>query len=112
MNGEEAGEAEAGYLTDGDAAIVRMRALKPLMLEDAEHLPGMSRFALRVGKDTLGAGTCISLRTAEHFSSGQSEASRGFSYKHQKSGAAAKQLKKRKEDARKDIWGRPIEKEK
>jgi len=111
-SGEEVGEAEAGYLSEGDAAIVRMRALKPLMLEDAEHLPGMSRFALRVGKDTLGAGTCISLRTAEHFSSGQSEASRGFSYKHQKAGSAAKQLKKRKEDARKDIWGKPLEKEK
>jgi elongation factor 1-alpha len=111
-SGEASGEAETSFLIDGDAAIVRMRPLKPLILESTDILPGMSRFALRLGKDTLGAGSCISMRITERLGTTSESESRGFSYKHKKAGSGAKEMKKRKDEERRDIWGKPIEKEK
>jgi len=111
-SGEAAGPADTGFLTSGDAAMVRMRPLKPLILESAEVLPGMSRFALRLGKETLGAGSCVSLRVAERLTVASDADTKGFSYKHKKVGSGAKELKKRKDEESRDIWGKPVDKEK
>jgi elongation factor 1-alpha len=109
-SGEAAGEAETSFLVNGDAALVRLRPLKPLVIEPAEVLPGMARFALRVGRETIGAGSCVSVRPVER-KEGQAAESKGFSYKWQKVGKGAKDQKKRKDDERRDIWGKPVKKD-
>ena len=108
--GQGPDEAGTDFLVNGDAAIVRFKPLKPLVIEPSEALPGMARFALRAGRETLGAGTCISVRTVER-SAIPGQDSRGFSYKWQKVGKGAKDQKKRKDDERRDIWGKPVKKE-
>jgi elongation factor 1-alpha len=109
-SGEAAGEAETGFLVNGDAALVRLKPLKPLVIETAEILPGMARFALRVGRETIGAGSCVSVKLAEK-KEGPAAESKGFSYKWQKVGKGAKELKKRKDEDARDIWGKPVKKE-
>jgi hypothetical protein len=109
-SGEAASEADTGFLVNGDAALVRFRPLKPLVIEPAESLPGMARLALRAGRDTIGAGTCVSVRTMEKQPGAVSGESKGFSYKWQKVGKGAKDQKKRKEDESRDIWGKPVKK--
>jgi len=109
-SGEAAGEGETGFLVNGDAALVRLRPLKPLVIEPADRLPGMARFALRAGKETIGAGSCVSVRPMERREAGPGTESKGFSYKWQKTGAGAKEQKKRKDEERRDIWGKPIKK--
>jgi hypothetical protein len=83
--------------------------LKPLVIEPAEILPGMARFALRVGRETIGAGSCVSVRWQKK--EGLAVETKGFSYKWQKVGKGAKEMKKRKDDERRDIWGKPVKKE-
>jgi len=109
-SGEAAGEAETGFLVNGDAALVRLKPLKPLVIETADGLPAMARFALRVGRETIGAGSCVSVRPVE-MKEGAVAESKGFSYKWQKVGKGAKDQKKRKEDESRDIWGKPVKKE-
>ena len=109
-SGEAAAEDESDYLMKGDAALVKLKPLKPLIIESTDALPGMARFALRAGKETLGAGSCVSIRTVEKSLSLSDD--KGFSYKHQKTGKGAKDLKARKDEARRDIWGKPVKKEK
>jgi elongation factor 1-alpha len=108
--GDGTGAAGADYLMKGDAALVRLKPLKPLIIESTEILSGMARFALRAGKDTLGAGSCVSVRLAEKKLSTSDD--KGFSYKWQKVGKGAKDQKARKEGERRDIWGKPVKKEK
>ena len=110
-SGEAEGEADAGFLVKGDAALVRFRPLKPLIIESGEKLPDMARFALRAGKTTLGAGSCVSKRAAEGQGVARGEPKKkGFSYKWQKVGKAARDQKRRKNKENLDIWGRPIRK--
>ena len=109
-SGEAASEAETSFLVNGDAALVRLKPLKPLVIEPAEILPGMARFALRVGRETIGAGSCVSVHPMERMTGSAAE-SKGFSYKWQKVGKGAKEQKKRKDEERRDIWGKPVKKE-
>ena len=109
-SGEAASEAETAFLVNGDAALVRLKPLKPLVIEPAEILPGMARFALRVGRETIGAGSCVSVRQQEK-KEGLAAETKGFSYKWQKVGKGAKEMKKRKDEERRDIWGKPVKKE-
>ena len=108
-SGEEMDRSESGYLMKGDAALVRFKPLKPLIIEPGEELPGMSRFALRAGKKTQGAGSCISVTHTEKGSrTPEGKKSKGFSYKWQKTGKGAKDKKRRLDKKNRDIWGRPI----
>ncbi len=48
------------FIKNGDAAIVRLRPLKPLVIETAGTIPQMSSFAIRDAGQTVAAGRCIS----------------------------------------------------
>ena len=109
-SGEAEGEAEAGFLAKGDAALVRFKPLKPLIIESGEVLPAMARFALRAGKETIGAGSCVEVRTVEKQLTASAQPSQGFSFKWQKVGKAARDKKRKKDEENRDIWGKPIRK--
>lgn len=110
-SGDSVSEGESGYLMNGDAALVRMKPLKPLIIEPSDELPGMARFALRAGKVTMGAGSCVSVEVAlDKEKEESSGSSGGFSYKWHKTGKAARDARRRKERENRDIWGKPIRK--
>jgi len=46
-------------LRNGDAAIVRLRPVQPLVIEKNSEIPQMSRFAIRDSGVTVAAGMCI-----------------------------------------------------
>ncbi len=46
-------------LKNGDAAIVKIRPTKPLVIETQKEIPQMSRFAIRDAGSTVAAGMCI-----------------------------------------------------
>ena len=48
-------------LKNGDAAIVKVRPTKPLVIEKNSVIPHMSRFAIRDAGSTVAAGMCIDL---------------------------------------------------
>ncbi|MFO1532257.1 MAG: GTP-binding protein [Thermoplasmatota archaeon] len=105
-SGEELATAKP-YLSKGDVARVRFVPTKPVVLEGPEHGPALGRFALRVGKATVGAGSVVTVTPHEKKPGpGQSEA--GFSFKHQKTGAAARKKKEEISAKRRDIHGRPL----
>lgn len=108
-SGEAEGEAEAGFLAKGDAALVRFKPLKPLIIETGEVLPAMARFALRAGKETIGAGSCVEVRITEKQAPASAQ-SQGFSFKWQKVGKAARDRERKKDKENRDIWGKPIRK--
>jgi elongation factor 1-alpha len=110
-SGEAEGDENASFLQDGDAARVRFRPLKPLLIEPADVLPGMARFALRAGKKTVGAGSCVAVKVQEKAPAEiGGKKSPGFSYKHQKVGKAAREQKRRKEKAGRDVRGKTARK--
>jgi len=109
-SGEASSEADRAVLGDGDAALVRFRPLKPLVLEPTGRLPGMARFALRVGRETVGAGSCVSVEAAESQAHPKEGGAQAFSYKHRKTGQGARDQKARKEREARDIWGKPVRK--
>ena len=109
-SGETASEADRGFLVNGDAALVRFKPLKPLIIESTESLPGMARFALRAGKETVGAGSCVSVKPMERQTPSQAGSGPSFTYKHRKTGQGAKELKARKDREALDIWGKPVKK--
>jgi len=109
-SGEAASGEDTGFLANGDAAMVRFRPLKPLVIEPTEALPGMARFALRVGKETVGAGSCVSVRPMEKQTIPKDGGGPAFSFKHHKTGQGARDLKDRKDRESRDIWGKPVKK--
>jgi elongation factor 1-alpha len=109
-SGEAAVDEASGFLADGDAALVRFKPLKPLIIEPTDSLPGMARFALRAGKETVGAGSCVSVKPMERQTLPKDGGAPGFSYKHHKTGLGAKALKERKDREARDIWGKPVKK--
>ena len=109
-SGDAAAEPAREFLVNGDAALVRLRPLKPLVIEETGNLPGMARFALRSGKETVGAGSCMSVKVMQKQTT-PSPADRGFSFKHQKVGKGAKDLKERHDQERRDIWGKPVKRD-
>jgi len=58
--GEEITENK-DILRNGDAAIVKIKPSKPLVIEKQSEIPHMSRFAIRDGGLTVAAGMCIDL---------------------------------------------------
>lgn len=48
------------FIKNGDAAIVRLKPLKPLVIETQGTIPQMSSFAIRDAGQTVAAGRCIS----------------------------------------------------
>jgi len=109
-SGEAASDAECGFLANGDAALVRFKPLKPLIIESTDALPGMARFALRAGRDTVGAGSCVSVKPMERQALQKDGGGPAFSYKHRKTGQGARELKQRKDQESRDIWGKPVKK--
>ncbi len=49
------------FIKNGDAAIVKIRPIQPLVIEKQKDIPQMSRFAVRDSGQTVAAGMCIDL---------------------------------------------------
>jgi len=49
------------FIKNGDAAIVRIKPVQPLVIEKQKDIPQMSRFAIRDSGATVAAGMCIDL---------------------------------------------------
>ena len=49
------------FIKNGDAAIVKIKPSKPLVIEKQSEIPHMSRFAIRDAGSTVAAGMCIDL---------------------------------------------------
>jgi elongation factor 1-alpha len=49
------------FIKNGDAAIVRLRPIQPLVIEKQKEIPQLSRFAIRDSGATVAAGMCIDL---------------------------------------------------
>jgi elongation factor 1-alpha len=49
------------FIKNGDAAIVRIKPLQPLVIERQKDIPQMSRFAVRDSGQTVAAGMCIEI---------------------------------------------------
>jgi elongation factor 1-alpha len=49
------------FIKNGDAAIVRLKPLKPLVIETQKEIPQMSSFAIRDAGQTVAAGRCTAL---------------------------------------------------
>ncbi|MEW6222031.1 MAG: translation elongation factor EF-1 subunit alpha [Candidatus Hadarchaeota archaeon] len=54
-------EEKPKALRKGDAALVKISLLKPIVIERASDIPEMSRFAVRHGGQTIAAGVCVDL---------------------------------------------------
>jgi elongation factor 1-alpha len=52
-------EENPDFIKNGDAAIVTLRPLKPLVIETQKEIPQMSSFAIRDAGQTVAAGRCI-----------------------------------------------------
>jgi len=48
-------------LRNGDAAIVKLRPVQPVVIEKNSEIPQMSRFAIRDSGSTVGAGMCMDI---------------------------------------------------
>lgn len=46
-------------LKNGDAAIIKVKPSKPLVIEKQSEIPHMARFAIRDAGNTVAAGMCI-----------------------------------------------------
>ena len=49
------------FIKNGDAAIIRVKPMQPLVIEKTSEIPQMSRFAVRDSGATVAAGMCIDL---------------------------------------------------
>lgn len=49
------------FIKNGDAAIVKIKPIQPLVIEKQKEIPQMSRFAIRDSGSTVAAGMCIDL---------------------------------------------------
>ncbi|MDP3733646.1 MAG: translation elongation factor EF-1 subunit alpha [Nanoarchaeota archaeon] len=58
--GEEIKENKE-ILRNGDAAIVKLRPVQPVVIEKNSDIPQMSRFAIRDSGSTVGAGMCMDI---------------------------------------------------
>jgi elongation factor 1-alpha len=48
-------------LRNGDAAVVKLKPVQPLVIEKNQDIPQLSRFAIRDSGRTVGAGMCMDL---------------------------------------------------
>ena len=49
------------FIKNGDAAIIKVKPVQPLVIEKTSEIPQMSRFAVRDSGTTVAAGMCIEL---------------------------------------------------
>jgi elongation factor 1-alpha len=49
------------FIKNGDAAIVKIKPIQPLVIETQKDIPQMSRFAVRDSGQTVAAGMCIEI---------------------------------------------------
>ncbi|NQV08577.1 translation elongation factor EF-1 subunit alpha [Candidatus Woesearchaeota archaeon] len=49
------------FVKNGDAAIIRVKPVQPVVIEKQKEIPQMSRFAVRDSGQTVAAGMCIDL---------------------------------------------------
>ncbi len=49
------------FIKNGDAAIVKLKPIQPLVIEKQKEIPQLSRFAIRDSGATVAAGMCIDL---------------------------------------------------
>lgn len=49
------------FIKNGDAAIVKIKPVQPLVIEKQKEIPQLSRFAIRDSGSTVAAGMCIDL---------------------------------------------------
>jgi len=54
-------EENPDFIKNGDAAIVKIKPVQPLVIEKQSDIPQMSRFAIRDSGVTVAAGMCIDL---------------------------------------------------
>ncbi|KXB02704.1 elongation factor 1-alpha [candidate division MSBL1 archaeon SCGC-AAA261F19] len=54
-------EKNPDFIKKGDMATIRVKPTRPLVIETAEEMPELSRFAIRDMGKTIAAGACISL---------------------------------------------------
>lgn len=57
----QAKEENPDFIKNGDAAIVKIKPVQPLVIEKQGEIPQMSRFAIRDSGATVAAGMCIDL---------------------------------------------------
>ena len=57
----EAKEENPDFIKNGDAAIVKLKPVQPMVIERQKDIPQMSRFAIRDSGATVAAGMCIDL---------------------------------------------------
>jgi len=53
------------FIKNGDAAIVKIKPIQPLVIEKQKDIPQMARFAVRDSGATVAAGICINLTKKE-----------------------------------------------
>lgn len=58
-------EENPDFLKTGNAAIVKVRPTKPMVVENAKEIPQMGRFAIRDMGQTVAAGLCINVEPAK-----------------------------------------------
>ena len=49
------------FIKNGDAAVVKIKPVQPLVIEKQSEIPQMSKFAIRDSGQTVAAGMCIDL---------------------------------------------------
>jgi len=57
----ETKEENPDFIKNGDAAIVKLRPVQPMVIEKQKDIPQMARFAIRDSGTTVAAGMCIDL---------------------------------------------------
>ncbi len=57
----QAKEENPDFIKNGDAAIVKIKPVQPMVIEKQKDIPQMSRFAIRDSGATVAAGMCIDL---------------------------------------------------
>ena len=58
-------EENPDFLKTGDAAIVKLKPTKPMVIENSKDIPHMGRFAIRDMGQTVAAGMCIGIDPAK-----------------------------------------------
>ena len=54
-------EEKPDFIKNGDAAIIKVKPIQPLVIEKQKDIPQMARFAVRDSGTTVAAGMCIDL---------------------------------------------------
>ena len=57
----QAKEEKPDFIKNGDAAIIKVKPIQPLVIERQKDIPQMARFAIRDSGTTVAAGMCIDL---------------------------------------------------